>query len=332
MEDPRARRASAGKDEAPLAVPYSRWVKGLLIPVAAAMALAASASGATPAARNGRIAYAYSAHAQHFQIYSVSPAGKQRRQLTRGHAGDSKSPAYSPDGKRILFTRLSNRGESDLWLMSADGTRLRRLTWTKRFDEDSPVWSPDGKEIAFAIDAPPQAKAAGIWIENADGTHLRRLTKGGDANPSWSPDGSQIAFDRAGGIWTVAASGGTPTQVAASGKGSNPPVWDDSNPAWSPDGQRIVFVGDANESGHYDLWILELSAGPPYSITRLTNTAFDEDDPAWSPDGSQIVYDGASAATSRIGVMSSDGTHAHFITRRCHCLSWAFTPAWQPLP
>ena len=67
------------------------------------------------------------------------------------HDGDYKQHlAWSPDGKKFLFTRL-HRGKMGLWTMNADGTELKRLLSvdTPHFDGH---WSPDSKRILYVYD------------------------------------------------------------------------------------------------------------------------------------------------------------------------------------
>lgn len=69
------------------------------------------------------------------------------RQLTFGKEGSS-SPAFSPDGKQIAFTR-NVRGKSQVFLFKVEeGGEAVQLTDSK-YGAGNPKWSPDGKQILF---------------------------------------------------------------------------------------------------------------------------------------------------------------------------------------
>ena len=62
----------------------------------------------------------------------------QRTRLTSG-PGNDRSPAVSPDGRSVAFSRTLGNG-ADLWLTDDDG-RERRLTTDPLYDVD-PAWQP----------------------------------------------------------------------------------------------------------------------------------------------------------------------------------------------
>jgi tricorn protease-like protein len=53
-------------------------------------------------------------------------------------------PRWSPDGTRILFTRMNEKGLTDLWVAPALGGPGRRIVE----NGSQPTWSPDGRSIA----------------------------------------------------------------------------------------------------------------------------------------------------------------------------------------
>ena len=67
--------------------------------------------------------------------------GSEQRNLTRNVARDGV-PVWSPDGKRIAFTR--ERGHNnEIYVMNADGSGQRNLTQNAARDED-PAGRPTG--------------------------------------------------------------------------------------------------------------------------------------------------------------------------------------------
>jgi Tol biopolymer transport system component len=161
--------------------------------------------------------------------------------LTADSAADNSQPAFSADGKLIVFR--SERAGGGIFVMGAKGESVRRLTDAGY----NPAWSPDGREIVFAdesITRPEdrQMPNSRLWaVETATGR--KRLVSPGDGvQPQWSPHGQRIAYwaiDRSGhrDIWTIPAKGGTPVPVTR----DEPLDW---SPTWSPDGGYLYFSSD----------------------------------------------------------------------------------------
>jgi dipeptidyl aminopeptidase/acylaminoacyl peptidase len=86
-----------------------------------------------------------------FEIDATMP-GATPRKLTSGPGFDG-APAYSPDGRTILYRSQARAGyESDKWrLMLLDRASGRHTSLTDRFDRsvEDPRWSVDGKSIYF---------------------------------------------------------------------------------------------------------------------------------------------------------------------------------------
>jgi TolB protein len=72
---------------------------------------------------------------------SVFTAPSDGTQFWRRIARNASQPAWSPDGRKIVFVRLLARGNSELFVMNADGTHQRRLTFNPGTDS-APDWQP----------------------------------------------------------------------------------------------------------------------------------------------------------------------------------------------
>jgi Tol biopolymer transport system component len=95
-------------------------------------------------------------------------------------------PDWSPDGKKILFTRKHDGNNFDIFTISPDGKELTQLT-TMPTNDAHAVWSTDGKQIMWnsgeygfkeeaALSDNTFQPYGIIFIMNADGTGKRPLT------------------------------------------------------------------------------------------------------------------------------------------------------------
>ena len=168
--------------------------------VACAVALlAVSSEGkATSPGKNGRIAYASIAYASGDQsepyfgpIYTIKPGGSGKSKVTNGLA-----PSYSPDGKRIAYATLHNKGnDADIYTIDVGGGGKSKVT-----TGGPPSYSPDGKRLVFSDLDKTSSKHPGdyeIYTVDARGGDKTQVTNTDNAyefDPSYSPDGKKIAY------------------------------------------------------------------------------------------------------------------------------------------
>ena len=102
-------------------------------------------------------------------------------------------------------------------------------------------------------------------------------------------------------VYTVPATGGTPTRITAKGPSYLH--------GWSPDGQWLVYVGERN--GELDVYKIAASGGDEI---RLTNTPGLDDGPEYTPDGAYIYFNSSRSGRMQIWRMRPDGTAQEQIT------------------
>ncbi len=278
------------------------------------------------------------------EIYVMNADGGNQLNLTNHPDGDA-NPAWSPDGKRIVFmsdrdghVNIHDFPNYDIYVMDADGGNQLNLT-NDPHDDRSPSWSPDGKHIVFSSDRDNNRDHnIEIYVMDADSGNLQRLTNNltEDQYPSWSPDGKRIAFSaRRDGhfenefgityeIYVMDADGGNEQRLTENRNND----WD---PSWSPDGKRIAFEADRKgDVVNWDIYVMAADGGNPQNVTE--NRVYDSS-PSWSPDGERIVFssnrDRDDILNSDIYVMDADGGNLQNITNNPHSDG---SPAWLNSP
>ena len=130
-------------------------------------------------------------------IYVMRADGSHVRRVTTLPAGldADRTPRFSPDGRRLVFTRYTRgQGASALFTTDLRGRHTNQITSFAIRAGDA-VWSPHGEKIVFEAAGPELGSRGNIYVVNSNGKHLRNLTRfaagsgDGAADPVWSPDG-----------------------------------------------------------------------------------------------------------------------------------------------
>jgi eukaryotic-like serine/threonine-protein kinase len=133
---------------------------------------------------------------RHVWIYDLNR--KTTNRLTFG-GGNSLTPVWSPDGKRVVFISDRGSGMQNLyWTQSSGGASEERLT-TSLLSQNPASWSPDGKWLLYQELDPNTSYD--IWVLPVSGSSPserkpRPWLRGpyAERQPQFSPDGKWVAY------------------------------------------------------------------------------------------------------------------------------------------
>ena len=199
--------------------------------------------------------------------------------------GTVRHPAWSSDGKRVVYERILHPASTEHLVPTAS----RDAEFDLVLSEPFPSFSPDGAKLVYSQYGGNGVNTSNtsIQIMNANGTEERELfhREGYSAfDAVWSPTGKELAFC----VGRYFRAPGLPaSQIAVinpDGSGFRTIADDGMNngfPSWSPDGKRIVYKRGKQ------LVILTLADGKTFT---LTDGSHYDNFPQWSPKGDTIMF------------------------------------------
>jgi Tol biopolymer transport system component len=225
----------------------------------------------------------------YFSIYVGDPeAGEWHRAIDIASVEEAPSrywldligqPSWAPDGERIAFTCIDERGMSQICTARPDGSDIEQLTDGLE-ERIHPDWSPDGSRIVFSLF---QQDTYDVAVMDADGTNVEVLVDSAESvgRPQWSPDGRTILFaslDDHADIFSTDPDGSNSRDLTRSRAY-------EAFPSWSPDGKHIAFMVPEGEGGA--IWTIRADgSGRKHVLSWELPLSW----PTWSPDGRQIAF------------------------------------------
>ena len=189
-------------------------------------------------------------------------------------------PRLSPDGSRVVFRRLSESGDEDLWVRDLERGSETKLTETGGPNQ-YPVWTPDGRTVSFGrglLDRELFSRPADLSRE-AD---MIRPTEGASNPGSWTPDGETLVYyaTKPDGserdIWML-PSDGEPVPFLAT-------AFNERAPRLSPNGKWLAYI--SNQAGGDQVFVQAFPDGGP--VTPISTGPGTE--VVWSRDGRELFY------------------------------------------
>ena len=209
-------------------------------------------------------------------LYTLPIAGGEATRITSGQGYDMQ-PAFSPDGKKLVFISDRN-GSENVWVANADGTKARAITTSERDNYMSPTWSPDGDYVIAA-------KGAQLWMYHESGGSGVQMT-GASTGPAPAGGGGAPAAPAILGP----AFGKDPQSLWVNIRGTVRPglatrlVQDETSPDYDP---HTPLRSSARVVGPYQIAQLDREDGRLLVRTHELEGAFR---PVPSPDGKWLVY------------------------------------------
>jgi serine/threonine protein kinase/Tol biopolymer transport system component len=228
--------------------------------------------------KTGTLMYATSTGERKRELVWVTRDGKVQS-VDPAWAEDFRSPALSPDGKRLAV----EIGLAEIWIKHLDRGPSIKLTVDERISL-YPTWTPDGRSVTFFSNT----GAAALWTKRADGSAAATLQlreRRNPFSPRWSPDGKWLVYQ---------------TRIGSSGSGDilgirpgidTAPVplvatrFTEIAPAISPDGRWLAY--SSNESGQDEIYVVPF---PNTGAAKWAVSTHGGTEPLWSHGGGELFY------------------------------------------
>ena len=220
-----------------------------------------------------KLAFTSAKNGDYFGLSSLFVYDFATRKETLVQPGVRTSPAWSPDGTRLYYGKMTRDNphwslQFDIYEYDLAAEKERRVTSGRR--GLSPTVSPDGERIAFVT---TRDGTSNLAVVNRDGSGYREITLYANGeqvyNPCWSPDGSRIVFDHSlkdGRDIAWIRPDGSDLTFLVTGE-------DDARSArFSPDGSALWYSSD--RTGIFNVYRYDLATQHTAQITNVLGGAF----------------------------------------------------------
>jgi eukaryotic-like serine/threonine-protein kinase len=215
------------------------------------------------------------------EIWTASVDGTGAVRLTDSAGGGIKgTPRWSPDGRWLAYDEREENGRFGIHVIEAAGGSPRRLT----DDGIVPSWSRDGAWIYFGSS---RSGTNQIWRVPASGGDAEQFTDAGGYSAWESWDGTLVYYNRGGGLYARAVTGGAEQEVL-------PPTTGVSR-NFFPAAQGIYYAvnTDAARPNAWEIRLLDVATARSETLYRFESLGLSQG-LSVSPDGTTVLFSGLS--------------------------------------
>jgi serine/threonine protein kinase len=156
------------------------------------------------------------------------------------------APTLSPDGGRVIYTRVEERTGGRIWISNVAGGAPVRLTNEDASPEFTGSWSPDGAWFVYCSVRDGKLELKKVKTTGQATPIVLKTDVTDRAVPAWSPDGNWIAM----GADLVSADGQT-TKPLSRNRGAQY--------MFSADGKYVYSI--RSDQGREDLFRIDIATG-----------------------------------------------------------------------
>jgi dipeptidyl aminopeptidase/acylaminoacyl peptidase len=235
--------------------------------------------------------YNVNANKGNTDIWLIDADGKNLRALKNSDANENE-PKFSPDGKKIAFTR-----GSQIWLCDIDGSNESQLT-NFYSGASGIVWSPDGKKILFVSSVYPDCTTPEC-NEEKDKAEEQSKVKAKIITELMYRSWNEWRGEKRSHLFLYDINSKQYYDLILKSQSDVPPVdlGSSQDYAFSPDGKEIAFtmnpdkvVATSTNNEVYVLNVADIKKDEPTPYKKISDSPGNDNQPVYSPKGNFIAF------------------------------------------